>query len=72
MTMAEVLRRARERYHDRAETVIEAYRKLYPKAKPFDILSVAFAAQSRQNCLTQAERQTALGGAPVYTFWFTW
>ena len=72
MTKDEVLRRARERFNDRAEAVISAYQKLYPKAKPFDLLSVAFAAQSRQNCVTQAERQAALGGAPVYTFWFTW
>jgi para-nitrobenzyl esterase len=72
MTRDEVLRRARERFNDRAEAVIAAYQKLYPKAKPFDVLSVAFAAQSRQNCVTQAERQVALGGAPVYTFWFTW
>jgi len=72
MTKDEVLRRARERFNDRAEAVIAAYQKLYPKARPFDVLSVAFAAQSRQNCVTQAERQVALGGAPVYTFWFTW
>jgi para-nitrobenzyl esterase len=72
MTSEEVLRRARERFNDRAETVIAAYRKLYPKAKPFDVMSVAFAAESRQNCVTQAERQAALGGAPVYMFWFTW
>jgi len=72
MTQDEVLRRARERFNDRAEAVIAAYQRLYPKAKPFDVLSVAFAAQSRQNCVTQAERQVALAGAPVYTFWFTW
>jgi para-nitrobenzyl esterase len=72
MTMDEVLRRARERFKDRAEAVIGAYQKLYPNAKPFDVLSLAFAAESRQNCVTQAERKAALGGAPVYMFWFTW
>jgi len=72
MTSAEVLRRARERFADRAEAVVAAYQKLYPKAKPFDLLSLAFAAQSRQNCVTQAERQAALGGAAVYMYWFTW
>jgi para-nitrobenzyl esterase len=72
MTSAEVLRRARERFNDRAEAVIAAYQKLYPKAKPFDVLSIALAAQSRQNCVVQLERQAALGGAPVYMFWFTW
>src|SRR5262249_12022873 len=53
MTPTEVLRRARERFQGRTEAVIAAYQKLYPKAKPFDILSVAFAAQSRQNCVMQ-------------------
>ncbi len=72
MTMDEVLRRARERFSDRTEAVIAAYQKLYPKAKPFDVLSLAFAAGSRQNCVTQAERKAALGGAPAYMFWFTW
>jgi para-nitrobenzyl esterase len=72
MTKDEVLQRARVRFHDRAEAVIAAYQKLYPKAKPFDVLSVAFAAESLQNAVTQATRQAALGGAPVYMFWFTW
>lgn len=72
MTMDEVLRRARVRFQDRAEAVISAYQNLYPKAKPFDFLSMAFAAESRQNCVTQATRQAALGGAAVYMFWFTW
>lgn len=69
---AEVLRRARERFNDRAESAIAAYRKLFPKAKPFDVLSAAFAAQSRQNCVTQAERKAAQAAAPVYMWWFTW
>jgi len=72
MTLDEVLRRGRERFRDRTEAVIAAYQKLYPKAKPFDVLSVAFAAESRQNCVTQAERKAALGGAPAFTFLFTW
>jgi para-nitrobenzyl esterase len=72
MTLDEVLRRGRERFKDRTEAVIAAYQKLYPKAKPFDVLSVAFAAESRQNCVTQAERKAALGGAPAFMFLFTW
>jgi para-nitrobenzyl esterase len=71
MPMEEVTRRARERFNDRAEAVIAAYAKLFPKAKPFDVLSAAFAAQSRQNCVTQAERKAAQP-APVYMWWFTW
>jgi para-nitrobenzyl esterase len=72
MTMDEVKRRASVRFMNNTDAVIAAYQKLYPKAKPFDVLSVAFAAESRQNAVTQAERQAALGGAPPYMFWFTW
>jgi para-nitrobenzyl esterase len=72
MTEEEVARRIAQRYGDKGTRILEAYRKAYPKAKPFDILSRVFAAQSRQNAITQAERQTALGGAPVYLYWFTW
>jgi para-nitrobenzyl esterase len=72
MTMAEVTRRARERFPERGEAMIAAYQKLYPKSKAFDVMSVAFAAQSRQNCVTQAERKGAQNGAPVYMFLFTW
>ena len=72
MTMDEVLSRGRVRFQDRTEAIVTAYQKLFPKAKPFDVLSIAFAAESRQNCVTQAERKAALGGPPVYMFWFTW
>ena len=30
------------------------------------------AAPVRQSAITQAERQIALGGAPVYLYWFCW
>ena len=47
-------------------------RSFTPKRNRLTSSRVAFAAESRQNCVTQAERQAALGGAPVYMFWFTW
>ena len=72
MTDAEVRTRVNERYPNRADGALDAYRKLYPKAKPFDLLSVIFAAQSRQQAVTQAERKTALNAAPAYLWWFTW
>jgi para-nitrobenzyl esterase len=72
MPDVETKKRFEERYPGRWERASVEYRKLYPKAKPFDILSVAFAAQSRQNAVTQCERFAALKGAPVYLWWFTW
>jgi len=52
--------------------MVETYRKAYPKAKPFDVMSRLFAAPSRQNAVVQAQRKTALGAAPAYLYWFTW
>jgi para-nitrobenzyl esterase len=72
MSEAEAKKRIEQRYPGRGERALEAYRKLYPKAKPFDLLSVALAAQSRQNAVTQCERMAALRAAPVYLWWFTW
>ncbi len=72
MSEAEAKKRIEDRYAGRGERALEAYRKLYPKAKPFDLLSVALAAQSRKNAVTQCERMAALKAAPVYLWWFTW
>jgi para-nitrobenzyl esterase len=72
MTADEVRRRVTQRYGARADRMLDAYLKAYPKAKPFDVMSRLFAAPSRQNAVLQAERKTALGAAPAYLFWFTW
>lgn len=58
---------------DKANAIFEAHRKAYPKAKPFDLVSVAMSSNTRQNAVTQATRKAALaGGAPAYLYWFTW
>ena len=71
MTEDEVRRRINERYPEKGAAMWDAYRKAYPKAKPFDVMSRLFAAPSRQNAVLQAERKTAQG-TPAYLFWFTW
>lgn len=72
MTMDEVHKRVSARYGEKSEPIIEAFQKAYPGAKPFDVLSVIFAAPVRQNAITQAERKAALNAAPAYLYWFTW
>jgi para-nitrobenzyl esterase len=72
MTMDEVRKRVSARYGDKAESIIEAYQRAYPGAKPFDVLSVALAAPTRQNAIMQAERKAALNAAPAYLYLFTW
>jgi para-nitrobenzyl esterase len=66
------LRRHAFRVGDKADAIIEAYRRGYPKAKNFDVLSVAFASGLRQDSVTVAERKTALGGAPAYQYVYAW
>jgi para-nitrobenzyl esterase len=72
LTEAEARQRVRERYGDRADAIYDAYRREYPKAIPLDVWSVIAAAPIRQNAFTQADRQSALGGAPVYQYLFAW
>lgn len=72
MTVDEVKQRLEKRYQGKGDKVYDAYRKMYPNAKPFDVYSVAMAAQTRQNAITQASRKAALGAAPAYLYWFTW
>jgi para-nitrobenzyl esterase len=72
LTDEQCARRVQERYREKGSAMWDAYRKAYPKAKPFDVMSRLFAAPSRQNAVLQAERKTALGTAPAYLFWFTW
>jgi para-nitrobenzyl esterase len=72
LTDEQCAHRVQERYREKGSAMWDAYRKAYPKAKPFDVMSRLFAAPSRQNAVLQANRKTALGAAPAYLFWFTW
>src|SRR5579871_1965599 len=72
MTMDEVHKRVSARYGAKTDRIVDAFQKAYPNAKPFDVLSVIFAAPVRQNAITQAERKAALNAAPAYLYWFTW
>jgi para-nitrobenzyl esterase len=72
MTMDEVRKRVGQRYGDKSDKIIDAFRTAHPNDKPFDILSLIMASQTRQNAVTQAERKAALNAAPTYLYWFTW
>jgi para-nitrobenzyl esterase len=56
----------------RAGAILVAFRRQYPDAKPFDLLSLISTASVRQAAVTQAERKAALGAAPAYQYLFTW
>lgn len=54
------------------QVVLDAHRRTYPHAAPFDLWSAIMSASTRQAAVTQAERHVALGAAPAYLYWFTW
>lgn len=72
MTKDQLLSRVRERHGDKAERIIEAYRREYPNALPFDIWSCISTANMHRNAMLQAERKAGLGAAPAYQYLFTW
>jgi para-nitrobenzyl esterase len=63
-------KRAAERYLDKSEAVVAAYRKAYPNVKPVELLSRMFSV--RINAVTQAERKAARNGAGAYMYLFAW
>ncbi len=72
LTAEDLKTRIQGRFGDKADAIVEAYRREYPKAKNFDILSVASASGLRQDSVTVAERKMALGGAPAYQYVYAW
>jgi len=68
----ELRKRVTQRYGDKASAIIQAYRKEYPRANPFDLWSVISAAPIRNAAATQAERKAVQGAAPAYQYLFAW
>ncbi len=72
MSEADLEKRVREIYGDRAGSVIGAFRQRTPRAKPFDIWSHIAASGVRGSAIEQAKLKAAQGRAPAYLYWFTW
>ncbi len=70
MTEDEMKKRAEVRYGPKTASVIEACRKVYPKAKPVEVLSILSSV--RLNAVTQAARKAAQVAAPAYLYQFCW
>ena len=64
--------RVTAQYKDKAQHIIDVFRAAHPHDSPGDLFSRISAAPVRQGAITQAERQAALGGAPVFMYWFCW
>ena len=72
LTNEQLMERMKERYGDKGQAIVEAYRREYPKETPFGLWAAISAASSRQNAFTQAERKAALGAAAAYQYIFAW
>ena len=72
LTEGQLEKRIHGTYGDKAEAMLRAYRREYPKAKPFDIFSAISVAYTRENAFLQAERKAALHTAPTYQYLFAW
>jgi para-nitrobenzyl esterase len=73
MTIEQVRERMAPAYGTKAGEIVEAYQRLFPKAKPFEIWGVVQGTQAyRVNAVTQAERKAAQAAAPAYMYWFGW
>ena len=59
-----------ERYGDRADSYMGAFKAAYPGRGNSDMLSVNLSVRAGVNGFS--DRKTALGGAPVYTYLFAW
>jgi para-nitrobenzyl esterase len=69
---SDLKKRVTERYATKADDIIAAYRREYPKESAFGIWAAIAAANMRQNAATQAERKAAQGGAPAYQYLYAW
>jgi para-nitrobenzyl esterase len=56
----------------RTAPAIDAYRKVFPSAAPFEIGGLIGADLFRRGTILQTERKAAQNGAAVYAYWFGW
>ena len=72
MGVEELNRLVKEEFGDGSQTIIDAYRRDYPKATPFDLYAIIAAASFRRAAFEQAIRKAALGAAPAYSYIYSW
>jgi para-nitrobenzyl esterase len=72
MGVEELNRLVKEEFGDGSQTIIDAYRRDYPKATPFHLYAIIAAASFRRAAFEQAIRKAALGAAPAYSYIYSW
>lgn len=72
MNLEEMRHKVQESFGNDADEIIEAYRKEYPKAKPFELYAAIAASRLRIPSVEQASRKSALKRAPAYSYLYAW
>jgi para-nitrobenzyl esterase len=72
MRVEELNRLVKEEFGDGSQTIIDAFRRDYPKVTPFDLYAIIAAASFRRPAFEQAIRKAALGSAPAYSYIYSW
>src|SRR5207302_629797 len=72
MGVEELNRLVSEECGQHSKMIIDAYRRDYPEATPFDLYATIAAAPVRRVAVEQATRKAALGHAPAYSYVYCW
>jgi para-nitrobenzyl esterase len=72
LTFEQLTQQLLQRNGSRTESMLTAYQKSYPGARPFDLLSYISAASVRQSAVDQAERKANQEKAPAYYYLFAY
>jgi para-nitrobenzyl esterase len=56
----------------KSDPIVAAFRKTYPDARPFELLSLISVASIRQSAIDQAALKAAQKAAPAFLYWFCW
>jgi len=72
MGVEELNRLVKNEFGDGGQTIIDAYRRDYPRATPFDLYAIIAAASFRRPAFEQGIRKAALGAAPAYSYIYSW
>src|SRR5258708_24722117 len=68
MQMDGLHRLVSQEFGERGNEIIDAYRRHYPRATPFDLYATIAASSVRRPAWEQASRKAALGRAPAYSY----
>jgi para-nitrobenzyl esterase len=68
MQMDELHRLVSQEFGERSKEIIDDYRRVYPRATPFDLYATIAASSVRRPAREQATRKAALGRASAYSY----